>query len=261
MNDSKLATEHSGIKHADRKLKKSPSICSTGDPKTQKSISDHFAPSKQRSVSHEAQATTPNKRLKLNHSPPSPDSSNALSGIKSPGDMSGGNPGENPKYIRAQETSLATPNTLVNGRAPLPSANIVQSPPRKGAIQAPPKLPRNLVVKNLRRSSRADRDQYLDQLWEQLDSGLSALLRDNAIPKSKEELYKGVETLCRQDRAPSLYKKLCSKCRHEVSVLLREPLLEQVSSLVDADALRVVIEAWSSWSSHLVSKFTPVYLY
>ena len=115
--------------------------------------------------------------------------------------------------------------------------------------------PRKLVVKNLKKAPQADPEKYYNQVWNQLDAALSAIFANEHIPYSFEELYKGVESLCRQDHAPALYKKLREKCKHNVSVRVLEPVLKSASiAQENARTLDVVVKAWSTWTDQMVCR-------
>ena len=111
--------------------------------------------------------------------------------------------------------------------------------------------PKKLVVKNLKNVSRPDPDQYYNRVWTQLDAALTAILSNDKLPYSMEELYKGVEFSCRQDRAPDLYKRLREKCDRGISINIKEPLLQNVGSSTDVGTLFEVVAAWSRWNKHL----------
>lgn len=111
---------------------------------------------------------------------------------------------------------------------------------------------RRLVVKNLRKAPRADPEDYFNRVWGQLDSALSAIFTGEKVPYSNEELYRGVENLCRQDKAPVLFQKLLEKCKHNITVRVKEPLVAGTRSKRNDDLLRAVVEAWSRWNSQLV---------
>lgn len=117
---------------------------------------------------------------------------------------------------------------------------------------------KRLVVKNLRKTPRGSQDQYLNQVWEHLDAALTAIYRWEKVPHSLEELYKGVEHLCRQDKAPEIYSRLCERCRQYVSGELKEPLVTRARVSTDVDVLRAVVAAWSTWNTQLVTTIVSI---
>lgn len=248
MTTSKTGSEPSGSKPKDLKHKKPSTTTSGNDLGPQKTLHGLFGNTKQNSES------SPNKRLKLNQSTPGIDHTRAFPKIKYPGEMYD----LDSTNARARDDGGST--CTVDLTKSVPSSPHKSSPNRNkstGIRSANSRTytgPRNLVVKNLRETSRTDPNQYYEQVWAQLDVALSAIFRNEKVPCSKEELYRGVETLCRQDRAPPLYKSLCTKCREEISRWLTEPLMKEALQAKDADTLQVVVEAWSRWSTHLVSQ-------
>ena len=113
--------------------------------------------------------------------------------------------------------------------------------------------PKKLVVKNLKKASQTDPQQYYNHVWSQLEAALSAIFVDGPMPYSLEELYKGVESLCRQDRASAVYKQLREKCRHNVSVRVLDPLIHDSLSAKPMDVLAIVVKAWLTWTIQLVA--------
>lgn len=111
---------------------------------------------------------------------------------------------------------------------------------------------RRLVVKNLRKAPRANPEDYFNRVWAQLDAALSAIFTSEKVPYSNEELYRGVENLCRQDKAPVLFQKLLEKCKHNVTTKVKEPLVAKARTKRNDNLLRAVVEAWSRWNSQLV---------
>lgn len=253
MNNFKYATEPTGSNPHDPRNKPSSTGFGNHDEKLRSDIRHHFGPSKQKLVAHEASnllESSPSKRQKVGRIQP-----------KHPKIME---PGEMYTFRSPQKSAsdasetVCSKSTGIDSKS-LPDVPLKYSPARRktnGVVRptgsAQNKALKNLVVKNLRKTPRADPNKYYDQVWAQLDAALTAVFRNETIPHSKEELYRAVETLCRQDRAPPLYKKLCARCREQASTCLKEPLVKQASILKDTDLLRVVVEAWSSWSDHLV---------
>lgn len=116
---------------------------------------------------------------------------------------------------------------------------------------------KRLVVKNLRKTTRFSQDQYFDQVWEQLEAALDAIFSHQKVSHSLEELYRGVENLCRQNKAPEIYNRLCERCKQYVSGKLKEPLVSRARVADDVDVLRAVVGAWSTWKAQLVITLRP----
>jgi len=138
------------------------------------------------------------------------------------------------------------------------------SPPKNPTPQQLPNNPapqtggtKKLVVKSIRRASKADPDGYFNNVWSQLDNGLSAIFRGEKI--SLEELYRGVENVCRQDKSPALFQKLCEKCTVQINTNLKAPLRREANDRASSvDLLRATLKAWLTWWNQLVytSKFS-----
>lgn len=109
---------------------------------------------------------------------------------------------------------------------------------------------KKLVVKNLRKEPAWDGDKYFDQVWAQLDSALSRIFADSKVSFSMEDLYRGVESLCRQGKAATINTKLNERCvghfrDHVQGSLLAKSAQENVS------VLKAVLEAWSAWNAQI----------
>ncbi|KAL8857533.1 MAG: hypothetical protein Q9178_005861 [Gyalolechia marmorata] len=111
--------------------------------------------------------------------------------------------------------------------------------------------PKRLVVKNFRKTPRSDPEKYIKGVWSQLNTALSAILAEEKLPHSNEELYRGVENLCRQGRAPQLYETLREKCQQGIKTHFEKPLLAQAPTLDDVGMLSAVMEAWETWNVRL----------
>lgn len=178
--------------------------------------------------SHDGQASPPSKRLKLEDS--------------------------------TTTSTMAINHEVVDLTISPPSSQISSTQSASKSVcmvkskQPPSHLgPKKIVIKNLRNVPRADPDQYFDQVWSQLDAALSAIFRDAEVPHSLEDLYKGVENLCRQDRGFSLYKNLSEKCKHELMLQIRTSLTEKTQDPAHTAVLRAVSDTWSAWNTRLVS--------
>lgn len=202
-----------------------------------------------RSEASDLQDSSPRKRMKHTHTLSSVDRSfraTAAMNSSPPTSVGGTRVTNAPEVI-----------DLTGSPSPAPSK---PSPSRRGlggSIRptsfAPTGPPKKLLVKNLRTTPRTNPDQYQNHVWNQLDTALSAIFTDEKLPCSLEELYKGVESLCKQDRAPAVYKKLREKCKHNVSVQVLEPLLQQTSASTPTEVLESVQKAWLRWRAQLVS--------
>ena len=245
MPRSKYSAEHSGGKPKDRSISKT-----VNDQSSQQTISELFATSKHRIAGKEADDladSTPSKRWKREHS--SQGSEIAVPSLRT---------------FQREEMYSSFPST--NARKPeIIELSDDDSPPKPSPIRNKPNglvRPKNitpqaglkkLVVKNLRKTPRANPDQYYSHVWDQLDAALSSIFANEEVSQSMEELYRGVEVLCRQGRAPSLYRKLCDKCKH-ASIGMIEPIMASAGIRDQhVDVLRTVIETWSTWTAQLVS--------
>ena len=112
---------------------------------------------------------------------------------------------------------------------------------------------KKLVVKNLRSMPRLDQHRYFDKIWSQLDSALTSTFNDEKPKHSLEELYRGVENVCRQGKAQALANKLRERCEAYMTGKILESLLAKCSTGDDVEVLRAVEAAWSTWNSRLVS--------
>ncbi|KAH0547602.1 hypothetical protein FGG08_000327 [Glutinoglossum americanum] len=138
-------------------------------------------------------------------------------------------------------SSVVSQSTSISSRSPS-VARPSNFQPHTGA--------KKLVVRNLRKTSRLGPEAYFDQIWAQLDAALTAIFNSEKLPYSLEELYRGVENVCRQDQAPKLYEKMKERCRIYVATTLKAPLLEKISHS-DVGVLQAVQSAWKKWYRQL----------
>ena len=85
-----------------------------------------------------------------------------------------------------------------------------------------------------------------------MDAALTAIFEGRKPDSSLEELYKGGENVCRQERAALLAKKLQDRCREFVGGNMRTNLATRAGGSTDVRTLRAVIDEWSAWHSRLV---------
>ena len=222
----------------DRKPKKRAPIRTTRSESDQQNIPHLFKASQEADT---VDGPSPSKRPKLDHS--------ALqegTGL--------------PNAIKlGQMYNFQKPNQidLINGDGP--AKTITVSRKHNGIIRpsntSSQTGPKRLEVKNARLNSKTDPDEYFNQVWVKLDATLSAIMANEKIAYPLEELYKGVEILCRQGRAPLLFKHLGEKCKQGLISLYERPLMELASRVgcSDVEILRAVVESWSRWNAQTVS--------
>lgn len=227
-----------------RKRKQSNPTEAKPEPYPQKSISELFATSKQGSRSLEANdlpGASPSKRSKHNHSTVETDSTSAPMQTLQAGDMF-----KFPNPISRQGAEVidltGSPNSSpvknkLNGTRP---TNI-----------GPHTGPKKFVVKNLKTAPKADPDEYYNTVWKRLEDSLSAIFADEKVSYSNEELYRGVEIVCRQGKAAALYEKLKNKCYWNVLHNIKEPLIQKSGDDNAVVVLQSVVRAWSRWIKQL----------
>ena len=227
-----------------RKRKQSnPSEAKT-EPYPQKTISELFATSKQGGKSLEADnslGASLSKRPKHNHSTAETDSTPVQMQTLRAEDRF---QFSSPKSRQAAEVIDIT--TSPNGSPVRNKFNGVRLPPI-----GPQTGPKKLKVKGLKPASNADRDEYYNTVWKRLEASLSAIFADEKLPYSNEELYRGVEIVCRQGKAPDLYAKLKKKCSWNVLHEINEPLVGIAGNDDAVAVLQSVVQAWSRWSKQL----------
>lgn len=112
---------------------------------------------------------------------------------------------------------------------------------------------KKLIVKNLRPTSKLDQDQYFEKIWGQLNSALTAVFTNQKPVPSLEELYKGVENVCRLDKASILADRLRLRCESHIRDTVRVVLQQRVSGNSDVDFLKAIEAEWFDWTSRLVT--------
>ena len=261
MHSSKQANEQSGRKLKDqRQRKQSCSTQFTNEHQPQKSISELLSIAKHSSSSCENTGfldSLPNKRVKRNH----PDTTDQI-GIPpttvQPDEMYN-LPSMNSKEIASSDPRSKAPEIIEISDSPPrspfnpPCFHRKPGAPTKTASSAIYTGPKKIVIKNASKKPITDLDQYYNQVWKQLSAALRAIFMNEKVPGSKEELYRGVENLCRQDKASKLFQQLREECKSQLTTRLRDALVSRVAAMEDADVLRAVIQAWLAWNDQLVS--------
>lgn len=131
---------------------------------------------------------------------------------------------------------------------------------RNGTRKAAPNMlansgPKRLLVKNFKPTRKVDPRVFLDQTWQKIDKALDTIFRQGDIDFSLEELYRGVENVCRQNMAKDIQERLVIKCRDYVGGSLRAKVKGSLGR-TDVDVLRATLQAWAVWNSQVVSLYT-----
>ncbi|MCJ1290759.1 hypothetical protein MMC34_002301 [Xylographa carneopallida] len=233
------ASDHCGFEsNSGRREQRVPSPGRSSDVfQTQKTIAELFAPSKHRNT--ESTTSSAHKRLKREH----PTDTDIVASFKI-------------EPIKA-ENMYTFSSTNTNGSTVVDLTASTMSSPRKNSLSQRRPIncvlqtgTKKLVVKNFRKTPKSNPDQYYNTVWDQLDKALSAIFRHETIPL--EELYRGVENVCRQEKAPALFQTLSERCKANVIENLRAPLVETVSrGLAPTELLRAAIKAWTTWREQI----------
>ena len=192
--------------------------------------------------------------------------------------VNGGITSPNSKRLRADlppapttpPRSLATRDMYTfSSRSPVPNGNGVidltngtppTSPQAKrvnGAVKPSPGInphmgAKKLVVKNLKTNTSWDSKAYLEKIWGQLDAALAVIFKDGHDGFSKEDLYRGVENVCRQGGASTLFSRLDQRCRMHIERDMGEPLREKAGS-DSVTVLKAVLAEWARWKEQMVT--------
>ncbi|KAI7070464.1 Cullin-domain-containing protein [Hortaea werneckii] len=110
---------------------------------------------------------------------------------------------------------------------------------------------KKLVVKNLKQNTGWDSKAYLEKIWSRLDAALAIIFTGGQGGFSKEDLYRGVENVCRQGGASTLFSRLESRCRQHVEHDLRDSLVGK-AGLDNITVLEAVIAEWARWKQEMV---------
>lgn len=128
---------------------------------------------------------------------------------------------------------------------------------RNGMRKAAPNMhansgPKRLVVKNFKPIRKVDPRAFLDQTWQKIEKALDTIFQQGDIDFSLEELYRGVENVCRQNMAKDIKERLIAKCKDYVGGSLKTKVKDSLGR-TNVDVLRTTLQAWSLWNSQMVS--------
>lgn len=108
-----------------------------------------------------------------------------------------------------------------------------------------------MLVKNFKLARKVDPKVFLDQTWGKIDAALDIVFKNGEINFSLEELYRGVENLCRQGLAKDVCDRLVVKSKEHITGTLKAKVKE-TTGRKDVDVLRATLQAWATWGSQMV---------
>jgi cullin-4 len=199
--------------------------------------------------------TSKRARLDSDSSPPAP--ADAEKGR--PGTMSTANmyhfPSKNggiPKGVEIVDLSSSPPN----GNSPVKPTS-----PKNGMRKVAPNMhanggPKRMLVKNFKPARKTDPKVFFNDTWAKVDKALDTVFEQGKIDFSLEELYRGVENLCRQGMAQDTSERLVGKCRTYIEETLKEKI-EEKAGWKDVDVLRATLGAWATWMDQMVRLLAP----
>jgi cullin-4 len=129
---------------------------------------------------------------------------------------------------------------------------------RNGVRKAAPNMhatggPKRLLVKNFKPTRKVDPKVFLDQTWQKIDKALDTIFAQGAIDFSLEELYRGVENVCRQGMARDVKERLVAKCKAYVGGSLTAKVKESLGR-GNIEVLRATLHAWLLWNDQVVRR-------
>lgn len=218
--------------------------------RSQKTIPDLFTRDRSSAPDHRNLPISPsNKRIRRNEATPALEQSPHLGSDPIPLDKMYNFSNPAGQGGRSKPFAFSCPDNYTAPTTKVPSYDGSSTPsnftPHAGA--------KKLVVKNLRSMPRLDQHQYFTKVWSQLDEALTSIFQDQKAKHSLEELYRGVENVCRQGKAQMLAQKLQERCKGYITGRVLQSILAKCSTGDDVEVLRAAEAAWSTWNSRLVS--------
>ena len=117
--------------------------------------------------------------------------------------------------------------------------------------------PKPIAVRNLRTTKKSDPEAFVQKTKSQLEDAITAIFQNKRPAQSNEELYKGVENLCRLGKAEEVSKNLSKRSKDHITNSLKTPLLDKADAK-NVEVLEAVIAAWRQWMSQVVSHTSPI---
>lgn len=146
-------------------------------------------------------------------------------------------------YSFSNKASSGNPAMAPHARRPSTKLNRGFQP--KAGAGAP-----RLIVKSLKPQPAWDGNKYFEETWAQLDRALDTIFAQEPVNFSMEELYRGVENLCRQKRAEEVDRRLRDRCKAHVRGKMKTSLLTKQRQS-NVEVLHDVIKSWTSWNSQM----------
>lgn len=216
----------------------------------QSTISELFASSQSKSSCFKADSS-PNKRQKTSHTA-EPMTSSSVAGMARCGtpqkSRAPARPGTNSVVVDLTGSPPERPQQPWDGTPRL-------NPPTKPLSFQPYAGPKRIEIKNLRQRTETSVDELLRRTWPQLDAALTSIFNGGELPSSREELYRGVEHICRHQGAQRLFEKLRARSAEHVQSIIRGHLPRTGAVGTDGlETIRAVLAAWRRWSQQLVRR-------
>lgn len=235
-----MALRASGQKKGSREQRRD---CGTGTLQTNGHALAKFLNTTENSANNSSNlvsSVTPNpKRRKLIHTVSDQIFSPKMASVENMYDFSDPKQGGG-KVIDLTSSPIGSPRVR---RSSTSAGVMVPTTPQTGT--------RKLIVKNFRSSPRSDPAVYCEKTMIQVEDALTAIFKREKPTLSNEELYKGVENLCKLRKAEMLSKKLFLRCKAHVSGQIRSKLDAKVS-VSDENLLPLVVDAWRLWLEQVV---------
>lgn len=107
-------------------------------------------------------------------------------------------------------------------------------------------------VKNFKTKPKTDPKQFFRDTWGKIDAALTTIFAGGVKKFSYEELYGGVENVCRQDRAPELFRKVLARCTEEVLGPVKDGVVKAAETGANKDVLKAGVKSWGTWKEQMV---------
>ncbi|KKA29317.1 hypothetical protein TD95_002380 [Thielaviopsis punctulata] len=108
---------------------------------------------------------------------------------------------------------------------------------------------RKLVIKNRRDPAAAQQkvQEYFDRTWAELSTATNALLYGELLVTPLDRLCRGVEAICRDGQAESLFKKLSEHTQAFLTATLLKTMQGEDKERTNREILQAVVQNWNVW--------------